>query len=283
VKRNLDLGGRVIVITGGARGIGAEAARRLAARGATVVVADIDVGALVGLETEFAAGGGCHLFRRVDVTRPAELAGLVAECRNAFGGVDVLVHCAAIVRPGCVNDLPEEAIRNQVEVNLLGTMFTTRAFLPLFLEQGRGRIVLVASMGGIAPMPGEAIYCATKFGVRGFGQALALELRHTPITISVVCPDSVDTLQLREEARRHGSSLNFTSQALEPHDVARAIIRTIEHPRPEVLIPGPRGLLVKWLNLSPRIMNWVYPLLDRLGERGREKFLARLVAREAHS
>jgi short-subunit dehydrogenase len=134
----------------------------------------------------------------------------------------------------------------------------------------------VASLGGLAPMPGESIYCATKFGVRGFSQSLALELRGTGVAVSCVCPDSADTRQLRAEARHDASTMAFTSPAMAADDVARAVARTVVRPRREVLVPSPRGLLVRLLTSFPGVFALLYPMLDRLGRHGQARFRARV-------
>jgi short-subunit dehydrogenase len=161
-------------------------------------------------------------------------------------------------------------------VNLLGTIYIARVFLPHFRSRGHGHLIMMASMGAIAPMPNEAIYCATKFGVRGFGLALALELRDTPIHVTVMCPDSVRTPQLRRQALEDGSSLAFASRLLTADAVARAIRRAMLHPRREVLVPAFRGVLIRLLNLFPAGLSAALPVLDRLGRRRRARYVAQL-------
>jgi short-subunit dehydrogenase len=125
-------------------------------------------------------------------------------------------------------------------------------------------------------MPGESVYCATKFAVRGFCQSLALELRGTGVTVSCVCPDSADTRQLRTEALHPTSTMAFTSAPMTADAVAGAIVGTLVRPRREVLVPGPRGALVRLLTCWPQVFALIYPLLDRLGGRGRARFLRRV-------
>jgi short-subunit dehydrogenase len=163
-----------------------------------------------------------------------------------------------------------------VEVNLLGTIYVARTFLPHFRARGRGHLIMMASMGAIAPMPNETIYCATKFGVRGFGLALALELHDTPIRVTVMCPDSVRTPQLRREALENGSPLAFASRLLTAETVARAIRDAILQPRREVLVPAFRGVLIRLLNLFPSGLSAALPVLDRIGRRRRARYVAEL-------
>ncbi|MEK6570091.1 MAG: SDR family NAD(P)-dependent oxidoreductase, partial [Bacteroidota bacterium] len=112
--------------------------------------------------------------------------------------------------------------------------------------------------------------------VRGFCLALALELQGTPIKVSVVCPDSVKTPMLVREALHEEASFSFTGSLLETSDVAKAIIKTILSPKREVLVPSFRGWLCKLGDFWPGLMSVLYRLLDRMGQRGREKFLEEL-------
>ena len=130
-------------------------------------------------------------------------------------------------------------------------------------------------------MPGEAVYSATKFAVRGFCLALDMELRASGIRVSVICPDSVDTPQLELEATGRGSSLSFGGSVLQPAEVAEAIIDTVMHPVREVLVPRLRGSLTKLVNLSPWAMASLYPLLDHMGEKARGEFVLRIEERKA--
>jgi NAD(P)-dependent dehydrogenase (short-subunit alcohol dehydrogenase family) len=267
-----DLSGRVVVITGAAGGIGTATAVRLACAGARLVLADLDAERLERQRAVLPPDAAV-ITLPADVSRRPSLDELASRALAAYGRVDVVVNCAGIVHPGGIGELTEAAVRQQVEVNLLGTIFTTQAFLPLFLRQKGGHFIHLASLGALSPMPREAVYCATKFGMRGFCLSLALELRSAPIRVSVLSPDSVRTRQLRSEALQGGSTLNFVSAPMDSGVVAEAIVRTILHPRLEVLIPAARGRWVKLLNLSPHLEWFLYPLFDRIGRRGQRRYL----------
>ncbi len=270
-----DVRERVIVIVGSASGIGAATARRLAGEGARLVLADIDETALETQRAELAAAGHGVVAIPVDAADPDSVDELVEGSLMAFGRVDALVNCAGVVDPGPLESLSVESVRRLVEINLLGTIHTTRALLPYFRQVRRGHFVHVASLGGIAPMPGEAVYSATKFAVRGFCQSLALELRGTPLRISVVSPDSVDTPQLRAEADGEGSALSFTSEPLDADEVAAAILGTLRRPRAEVMVPRGRGWLARLLGFAPALLALSYPALARRGRRNRERWRRR--------
>jgi short-subunit dehydrogenase len=267
-----------IVVIGAANGIGAATAVRLARAGAALVLADAEAGALHRLAGAIRDAGGRALAYPMDVRDPVALAGLLDAAAGAYGAVGSVINCAAVLHPAEIVESTVDGIREQVEVNLTGTMLVARAFVPYFRSRGAGRLLAVASLGGLAPMPGESVYCATKFGVRGFCQALALELRGTGVTVCCVCPDSADTRQLRTEAQHDASTMSFTSPPMDADDVARAIVRTLVRPRREVLVPGPRGALVRLLTWSPGFFALLYPLLDRLGRRGQSRYRERIAA-----
>lgn len=270
---------RVLVVIGAASGIGAATSRLAAREGASLVLADISETGIHSLCTELAGSETEVTEVNTDVRRPESVAELVFSALTAHPRVDAVINCAGIVCPGQIGTLAIETVRRQIDVNLLGTVLVTQAFLPHFRAQGGGHFLHLSSLGGIAPMPGEAVYSATKYAIRGFCLALDLELRGSGIRVSAICPDSVDTPQLEIEASEDGSSLSFGGSVLEPATVGQAIIATILRPEREVLVPRLRGSLTKLANLSPRLMASLYPLLDRMGQRARAEFLQELQER----
>jgi short-subunit dehydrogenase len=268
--------GRVIIVTGSANGIGAATAERLAREGAVLVLADINEPALENQRRRLAAAGHRITAIATDVSDPDAVDELIEGALLAFGRVDALVNCAGVLVPGATDAVSQAALRRQVETNLLGTIHTTRAVLPHFRRHRAGHLVHVASLGGIVPLPGEATYAATKFAIRGFCQSLSLELRETPIRVSVVSPDSTDTAQYRRETLGRGSSLSFTSAALSADEVARAISRVLLKPRREVTVPALRGRLAMIAGFAPGLLAAAYPWLDRQGRRRREQLRAAL-------
>lgn len=267
-----------IVVIGAANGIGAATARRLGSAGAGLVLADIEADPLHRLASAIRLAGGRAIPCPTDVRDTAALTTLLATATGSYGAVAAVINCAAVICPATITESGADDIRRQVDTNLTGTMLVARTFVSYFRDRRAGHLITVASLGGLAPMPGESVYCATKFGVRGFSQALALELRGTGVSVSCVCPDSADTDQLRIEARHATSTMAFTSAPMDADDVAHAIIRTLVRPRREVLVPGARGLLVQLLTWWPGVFALLYPLLDRIGRRGQERFRARIAA-----
>ncbi len=186
----VELNGAVVLITGGANGIGAAAARRLASRGAHVAVADVDErGADVAAEI-----GG--LFARCDVREPADSETAVAAAVAAFGGLDVAFLNAGVsttsVRLGSPTwDLA--AYRRAFAINVDGVFFGVNAALPALRDRGRGALVLTASLAGLTAVPGDPIYAATKHAVVGLARALGPALAADNVTVNALCPGFADT------------------------------------------------------------------------------------------
>ena len=273
--------GGAIVVIGAANGIGAATARRLGSAGAALVLADIEADTVHRLASAIRLTGGRAIACPTDVRDGAALTALLATATGSYGAVAAVINCAAVICPAEIAEGTGDDIRLQVDTNLTGTILVARTFVPYFRERRGGHLLTVASLGGLAPMPGESVYCATKFGVRGFSQALALELRGTGVSVSCICPDSADTGQLRVEARHPASTMAFTSPPMAAEDVASAIVRTLVRPRREVLVPGARGFLVRLLTWSPGFFALLYPLLDRMGRRGQARFRAQIAGAAA--
>ena len=274
---------RVIVVTGAANGIGNALALALAAEGAALVLVDIDADGLSALRRTFVGAGLKASVVRADVRDGAALEDLVRHAVATFGRVDAVVNCAGIVIPGAIDTCPAEDITRQLDTNLGGTIKVTRAFVPRFKLQGSGHLVLIASLAGIVPLPGESIYAASKFAVRGFAHSIAHELRGTGVKVTVVCPDSTRTRMLEIEAADPGSSLSFSSPAMEPEEVARAIIGALKAPRLEVTVPSFRGRLIRWLGAMPTFFGWIYPLLDAMSRRRKARYWRALHGRRVRS
>jgi hypothetical protein len=278
-----SLQNRVIVVTGAANGIGNALALALAAEGAGLVLVDIDADGLSALRRTFAGDGLKASVVRADVRDPAALEDLVRHSVATFGRVDAVVNCAGVLIPGAIDACPAEDITYQLDTNLGGTINVTRAFVPQFKRQGSGHLVLIASLAGMVPIPGESIYAASKFAVRGFAHSIAHELRGTGVAVTVVCPDSTRTRMLEIEAGDAGSSLSFSSAPMEPEEVARTILGALRRPRLEVTVPGFRGRIIRTLGAMPMVFGWLYPFIDAMARRRKERFWQSLHSRRIPS
>jgi NAD(P)-dependent dehydrogenase (short-subunit alcohol dehydrogenase family) len=181
--------GKVALITGGSNGIGAAVARRLAAAGARVVLADVDVDAGSALATELDG-----VFVRCDVREPAESQTAVTAAESAFGGLD-LAFLNAGVATGCGlgTDFDPAAYRRAMAVNLDGVAYGVHAALPALRARGGGDIIATASMAGLTAAPFDPIYGANKAAVVGLVRALGPAHEHEGIRVNALCPSFADT------------------------------------------------------------------------------------------
>jgi len=211
---------RVALITGAGRGIGRATAEAFAAEGYTVVLAEI-LPAL-GRRTERALKrkGARAFFLPADVADPVSVGKTVRAALRRFGRLDCLVNNAGVLRAGELANLAIADLDRMLRVNLRGPLLLARAVVPIMLRQGSGAIINVASQLGKFGAADYVTYCASKFGVVGFTEALAAELAGTGIRVWAVCPGLVDTRM----ARQAGVSRRERGGLIRPETVARAIV-----------------------------------------------------------
>ncbi|MBL8386067.1 MAG: glucose 1-dehydrogenase [Burkholderiales bacterium] len=185
---------KVIVVTGGARGIGAAAARRLAAEGARVVVVDLPGAALEECAGAIAAAGGRALAVGADVTLRADVERYVAAACDTFGGIDGFFNNAGIlgvVRP--LLDYPEDVFDRVLAVNVKAVWMGMQLVAPALLRRGGGAIVNTASIAGLRGSPGLVAYTASKHAVLGMTRTASVELAPKGIRVNAICPAPIDT------------------------------------------------------------------------------------------
>jgi short-subunit dehydrogenase len=259
-KTPIPISGRTVAITGGARGLGLATARALAERGARVAIGDLD-GELTRVEAAALPGPGPHAGLPLDVT-DAEAFERFLEQTTDLGPLDVLINNAGIMPVRAFADEDPAVTRRQVEINVLGVTTGTRLALERMLPRGRGHIVNVASAAGRVAVPGEAVYTATKHAVVGFDEALRVELRGTGVEVSTVMP-SLAATELASGMRPP----RFVPM-VKPEQVANAIVKTLERPKLEVIVPAWTTLLVRMTPALPPAMRDRMRDLFRVGELG---------------
>jgi NAD(P)-dependent dehydrogenase (short-subunit alcohol dehydrogenase family) len=260
----------IAVVTGAGRGFGREIARQLAGRSYTVLATDIDAEAAAA--TAEAVGG---FSMQLDVRDP-EAHRRAARAAIERGPMEVWVNNAGVLRTRKVWEHSDDEVRLQVEANLLGVIWGTRAALEAMGERG-GRdmhVINLGSMSAFAPVPGLAVYAATKHGVLGFTSSLQGDLMAAglPITMHVVCPDGADTEMTRERAHEPESAIIWSGpRMLTAEEVASTVVGLLDSKRLVVAIPAWRGVVVRAAGLVGRPGLRTSRLLRRRGERKRAR------------
>src|SRR4051794_12356203 len=227
-KKPRTVSGRVVAITGAARGIGRATAAALVREGATVAIGDLDVDLARG--TAEALGPQAAAFA-LDVTDRASFERFLDAVEAELGAVDVLVNNAGIMALGPFVGEDDATARRMVDINVHGVLHGMKAVLPRLLARGDGHLVNVASAAGKGPYPGGVTYCGTKHFVVGVSDTARGELRGTGVEVSVVMPVVVDT----ELASGVGTARGIPK--VKPEDVAAAIVETLKRPRFDVYVP----------------------------------------------
>jgi short-subunit dehydrogenase len=241
-KERRALGGKVVAITGGARGIGKATAAALVRKGCRVSIGDVD---LALAEQTAAELGGGTIALPLDVTARASFASFLDRAESQLGPLDVLVNNAGIMPVTPFLEESEDSIIRQVDINLHGVITGTQLAIERMQPRGSGHIVNIASQAGKAGIPGIATYSATKHGVVGLSEAVRAELRDSGLDVSCVMPTLVNT----ELTSGVGQRL---IKAVEVEDVANAIVDALEVGRFDVFVPRANGGLFKLTALLPR-------------------------------
>jgi NAD(P)-dependent dehydrogenase (short-subunit alcohol dehydrogenase family) len=238
-----SLNGKVVAITGGARGIGAATARALAAQGARVAIGDLD---LATAEETAGSLRADAIALRLDVTDRPGFTAFLDEVEQRLGPLDVLVNNAGIMPVTRAETESDASVTRQLEINLHGVIHGTQEAMRRMRPRGSGHIVQLASVAGKNGFPGLATYCATKHGVVGFSEAVRWELRGSGIDVSLVMPSLVKTELTSgiEDARG--------VKRATPEEVADEIAAVLRVPRFEVYIPRSAGYISQTIGRLPR-------------------------------
>ncbi|XBB69923.1 SDR family oxidoreductase [Nocardioides sp. WV_118_6] len=241
----IDLAGAHVALTGGARGIGRATVEAFLARGAKVSFGDLDLD--TARATAAATGASAHL---LDVADRASYDAFVEAAEAEHGPVDVLVNNAGIMPNGAFLDMDPALDRLMMEVNVHGVLHGMRRVLPGMVERRRGHVVNVASLAGKFPIPGLAVYNASKFAVVGLTAATRLEMAPHGVTLTAVLPSAVDT--------DLASGLDMKPiPKVSPQRIADAVVGSVRSRDAEIAVPGYVGALAAGSHLVP------VPVLDR--------------------
>ncbi len=241
-KERRSLNGKVVAITGGARGIGKATAAALVRKGCRVAIGDLDLELAEQTAAELGAG---TIAVSLDVTDRESFAAFLDETERQLGPLDVVVNNAGIMPVTPFVEESEESIQRQVDINLHGVITGTQLAIERLRPRGAGHIVNIASQAGKGGVPGIATYSATKHGVVGLSEAVRWELRGSGIEIACVMPTVVNTELTSGVGQRW-------VKPIEAEDVAGEIADALEVPRFDVFVPRANGAMIKALSLLPR-------------------------------
>lgn len=265
--------GKVVFITGGAAGVGAEVARRLHAKGARLLLTDVDAGALTNFAAEL--GGDRVLTVTADVRDLPAMQAAVDAGVQRFGGVDVVVANAGIASYGSVLQVDPAAFKRLMDVNVLGVFHTVRAALPAIVER-RGYVLVVSSLAAFTAAPGLAPYNASKAAVEQFANALRLEVAHHGVDVGSAHMSWVDTAMVRDTKTDLSTFGEMLSKLPYPVNVTTSVekcgaafVDGIEGRKTRVYCP-------RWVGA----LRWLKPIMStRLGEAPIKRFVPDLLPR----
>ena len=251
------------LVTGAGRGLGRHIAQVLAARGFTVHLTDVDEEAVAAAAAQI--GGGAWA-SALDVRDPAACAAAARDTAERAGSLALWVNNAGILRTGLSWEHPEEDRRLIFDVNTHGTINGTVAALEVMRAAGRGHVINVVSLAGLIAPPGETLYAATKHAALGFGSGTLIDLRRAgfrDIHVSAVCPDGIWTPMLEERVDDPEAAISWSGTMLMPEQVAEAVGRVADRPRPITSVPRWRGGFVRLVAATPRASLRALPLILR--------------------
>jgi 3-oxoacyl-[acyl-carrier protein] reductase len=260
-------------VTGGASGIGRVVADKLVARGHRVMVTDIDQEALERHANSEGWPAERARTARLDVTDAAMWQTVFAEAVDAFGAVDVLYNIAGFLQPGYAHAFDLQDVDRHFDINTKGVIIGTRIAAAHMVTRRHGHVVNIASMAALAPVPGLSLYSASKYAVRGFSLAAAIELAEHDVAVTVVCPDAVATPMLDKQVDYDEAALTFSGfRVLTADEVAERIVGDVLQRRPlEVAMPRHRKFLARLADVVPAVARFAAPLLRRQGAQNQSK------------
>ena len=260
---------KTLFITGAAGGVGRATIKQFSDAGYHIWATDLHEEALQQLKQEFSN----LTYSAVDISNSEQLADLCKDIQQSEHTIHVAHINAGVVQPNLLEDTDPDSIDLQLDVNLRAAMHLNRAVAKKMKAQQQGHIVNTVSMGAFVALPKSAVYSATKAGLRSFINALQLELKPHGISVSGIYPSGIHTPMLQHEALNGGTPLTFLNMPVSADKVAKVVLKSVSGQRLEYYLPYFDSLTSRLLNSFPWLLKPIYPILEKVGEHGRKKYI----------
>jgi len=291
-RRRFDLKNKVVLITGGARGLGLVLAREFAAEGARLAICARNPEELSAAKTDLEARGAEVFDALCDVTKPEEIDRLIEDVCMRFGQIDVLVNNAGVIQVGPLDAQNERDFAAALDIHFWAPYRMIRAVLPVMRRTGAGRILNIASIGGKIAVPHLAPYCASKFALVGLSSALRVELAKENIFVTTVCPGLMRTGshvnayfkgQNEKEYALFAISNALPVSSVSAERAARQIVAAAKSGAAEAIISPQAKIAAKMNVLFPELTAEILSLVNRLLPENGGIGMAKLRGRESES
>jgi short-subunit dehydrogenase len=290
-RRKMNLNEKVVLITGGSRGLGLAVAREFASRGCHLILCARNREELQRAKNDLSNFPRKVLTISCDVTNPAQVAGCIQEGLAEFGRIDVLVNNAGVISVGPLHTMAPEDFEQAMDVMFWGTVHTTLSLLPHLRERRSGQIVNITSIGGKVSVPHLLPYSCAKFAATAFSEGLSAELRGTGIKVLTIAPGLMRTGSFvnayfkgaeEGEAAWFGAASSFPGVSMSAKRAARQIAAAVERGRTECILSTPARLLAGFHALFPEtaiatlgLVNHLLPAGSRKAEFGKDSDILR--------
>jgi NAD(P)-dependent dehydrogenase (short-subunit alcohol dehydrogenase family) len=255
------LRGTTVVVTGATSGIGRETSLQFAKAGAQVVVAGRRNERLKTLVTEIEAKGGKALAVTTDVAEASQVEKLVAKAVDHFGAIDTLVNNAGVGLAARFDELSLEDFRRVMEINFWGAVYACKAVVPVMKQQKSGGVIInVSSILGKRGVPYETAYCASKFALAGFSEALRTEVMADKIDVTTIFPGAVETEIFETSANQTGLEIPGFLPKFPARELARIIVQNARVPQPEVVMAMDAMAINFFNTIAPGLMDYAMGL-----------------------
>jgi NAD(P)-dependent dehydrogenase (short-subunit alcohol dehydrogenase family) len=257
-----DFKDKVVIVTGGASGIGRELSKALSRNGAVVVTADINLDGAKKTVSEIKAEGGNATAVQLDVTKEAAVKKLVENTAKEHKRLDMIFNNAGIIIVGDMRDISIEHFRRIIDVNLWGVIYGTMSAYPLMVKQGFGHIVNIASIVGLLPYPSAAPYSTTKHAIVGLSGSLRAEAKEFGVKVTVVCPGNIKSSIYKEGTVLKAGWKDVISklpiEMMKTEKAARKILSGVRKNKAIITFPLDATILWMLYRIKPSLLNPIY-------------------------